>query len=95
MRIQIKYINPEIIVAVGGTALEYFCPGQKISQIRGQVLTSRRSEGKPVYGIVHPAAALRDERWEPLILKDLKALKVLNLNKTEVDSAGFGPRSVE
>jgi len=88
LMLQISSINPSVLVLVGGSALEAFLPGQKITLVHGKMQVSKR--GVRVFPIIHPAAALRDRKWQPLILQDLKNLSRIDVNR-EIE---FSPRIV-
>ena len=53
---QIEEINPEIIVLLGGSALNYFFPKTKLKDTFGTVI---EHEGRKFFITYHPAAALR------------------------------------
>lgn len=53
---QIKIINPQLIVALGRFAAEFFIPDGKISQMHG---VPHRVKGLLILPLYHPAAALR------------------------------------
>lgn len=63
LTLQLKALNPLLIVTLGRFALNYFYPGGKISRDRGQLLKLKDYNIFPVY---HPAAGLR----RTSILKD-------------------------
>ena len=56
LREQIDGIRPKLIVPLGRFATQYFLPGAKMGQSRGQAVWAGRQLIFPVY---HPAAALR------------------------------------
>lgn len=73
-------IDPHLIIAVGGTALQYFYPSGSISFVRGLPFPWKLPNGNGVwiYPILHPSYILRteDERQKkamlPLFKSDLK-----------------------
>jgi len=77
---QVEIIQPKIMVALGGTALEgLFGAGEKISRVRGTFLEFR---GIPVMPTFHPSYLLRNQSnaekrrvWEDL----LKVMEQLEL----------------
>lgn len=67
---QIEYINPEIIILLGATALKYMAgEDQRISRVRGQWLTIQGRLAMPVY---HPAALLRNPDLKRPTWEDFK-----------------------
>ena len=63
---QIKIINPKVIAPLGRFSMNYFLPFAKISRDQGKVF---EKDGKIVYPLYHPAAALR----ATAVLNDLRA----------------------
>lgn len=55
---QIELINPRIIVTLGRISMARYFPGQKITQVHGQVRNI--GHGRVAIAMFHPAAALRD-----------------------------------
>ncbi len=53
---QIEIINPKVVVTLGRFAMNYFLPDAKISRDHGRVL---KIDGRLIFPIYHPAAALR------------------------------------
>lgn len=53
---QIEIINPKIIVPLGRFAMNYFLPNAKISIDQGKIF---KIDGKKIFPMFHPAAALR------------------------------------
>lgn len=54
---QIALVDPAVLVALGGTAAEWFVgPGARIVALRGQVSSY---DGKPLVVTYHPSAAIR------------------------------------
>ena len=54
---QIQLVNPAVLVALGGTAAEWFFgPGARITALRGQVSAY---DGRPLLVTYHPSAAIR------------------------------------
>ncbi|HEX2916800.1 MAG TPA: uracil-DNA glycosylase [Chloroflexia bacterium] len=54
---QIAAINPRLIVTLGRFSMARYWPGQRISQIHGQI---KKENGRLHMPMFHPAAALRD-----------------------------------
>ncbi|MBD3251241.1 uracil-DNA glycosylase [Candidatus Uhrbacteria bacterium] len=73
---QIDMIKPDVIVAVGGTALRGLCGKGGIVRLRGKILESEDVRGRAyrVFPILHPAAALRREEWKELFERDIARL---------------------
>lgn len=65
LRMQLKTLNPPLIVTLGRFALNFFYPDGKISRDRGSLI---RTKDYQVYPIYHPAAGLRNSK----ILEDLR-----------------------
>ena len=54
---QIALLDPSLVVALGGTAAEWFVgPSARIATLRGQVLAY---DGRPLLVTYHPSAAIR------------------------------------
>ncbi len=71
---QIEAINPKVIVTLGRFSMAKFIPNARISRIHGQ---PHRVEGRLVVPMFHPAAALHQPRWRPLIEEDFARLPEL------------------
>src|SRR3989344_6209203 len=71
---QIKIINPPIIVTLGRFSMNYFLPEAKISRDHGKIFCVN---GRLVYPIYHPAAALRNPDMMTDFQKDLSKLPSL------------------
>ncbi len=66
LKLQIRIINPKIIVPLGRFAMNYFLPDAKISRDQGKAFWLK---DKLIFPIYHPAAGLRnssvlDSTWE-------------------------------
>ena len=68
---QIKIVNPSIIVTLGRHSMSRFIPGAKITQIHGQMQKIGKRFIIPMF---HPAAALHQDRFKPLLLEDFARL---------------------
>src|SRR5207302_1775721 len=68
---QIKLINPRIIVTLGRFSLGTFLPGSMISKVHGQL---EERDGRYIFPMYHPAAALHQERLRQTLLDDMKKL---------------------
>lgn len=76
---QITIIDPKLIVTLGRFSMEYMLgPGLSISKVHGQ--PKRRSDGRVVMPVFHPAAALYRGDLRPVLAADFaKIPKVLEL----------------
>jgi DNA polymerase len=68
---QIAAINPKIIITLGRFSMGKFLPGAKISGIHGQM---RKIGSRFVIAMFHPAAALHNPTYLPLIRQDFAQL---------------------
>ena len=68
---QIELINPLLIVTLGRFSLARFFPGESISRARGRV---RDKDGRRVYPIMHPAAALYRQEMRSSIEEDFRRI---------------------
>lgn len=77
---QILNINPEVIILCGGTSLESFFKGEKISDVHGKILELNIEDKVfkcvPIY---HPSPLCRVQNKEEITVTDLKT--VYNLAK--------------
>jgi DNA polymerase len=71
---QIKIVNPSIIVTLGRHSLSRFIQNAKITQIHGQMQKMGKRFIIPMF---HPAAALHQERFRPMLLEDFARLPEL------------------
>jgi uracil-DNA glycosylase family 4 len=68
---QIQLIKPRVIVTLGRFSMYRYFPGASISKIHGQ---PKRVGNTLVIPMFHPAAALHQPKWRPLIEADFKKL---------------------
>ena len=68
---QIKIVNPSIIVTLGRHSMSRFIPDAKITQIHGQMQKIGKRFIIPMF---HPAAALHQQRFRPMLLEDFAKL---------------------
>lgn len=68
---QIKIVNPSIIVTLGRHSMSRFFPDAKITQVHGQMQKVGRRFIIPMF---HPAAALHQDRFKPMLLEDFARL---------------------
>jgi len=81
---QIEIINPKIIATLGRFAMSYFLPFAKISQDHGKVFLS---EGRIIFPLYHPAAALRATAVMDDLRADFKKLPDVVVGKFPVKTA--------
>lgn len=68
---QIELIDPALIVTLGRFSLARFFPGESISRARGRV---REKDGRRIYPIMHPAAALYRQEMRSSIEEDFRRI---------------------
>jgi DNA polymerase len=68
---QIEVVDPKVIVTLGRYSMYRYFPGASISKIHGQ---SKRVGNRLIVPMFHPAAALHQPKWRPLIIEDFKKL---------------------
>ena len=68
---QIELIAPLLIVTLGRFSLARFFPGEGITRARGRL---RERDGRRIYPIMHPAAALYRQEMRGLIVEDFKRI---------------------
>lgn len=71
---QIEIINPKIIVTLGRFSMNYFIPTAKITRDQGKIFYI---DGRLIFPIFHPAAALRSTRVLEQFLKSFKKLPIV------------------
>ena len=82
---QIELIDPKLIVTLGRFSLSKFFPKENISKARGKV---RQVEGRLVYPMMHPAAALHRNELRSTIVGDFKAIPGLLTETPPVQEQG-------
>ena len=85
---QIELLNPALIVTLGRVSLARFFPGESMTQARGKV---RNKDGRHIYPVMHPAAALYRQEVRPGIIEDFKAIPGV---LTGIRNAEAAPTSV-
>jgi uracil-DNA glycosylase family 4 len=68
---QLEVIEPRLIVPLGRQALSHFAPDVKITQAHGQVV---QHEGRTIFPMFHPAAALHNEDLMATVHEDARRL---------------------
>ncbi len=71
---QIELIDPLLIVTLGRFSLARFFPGESISRARGRV---RQKNGRSIYPVMHPAAALHRQELRATIMQDFQAIPAI------------------
>jgi DNA polymerase len=71
---QIELVNPRVIVTLGRYSMERYFPGASITKIHGQ---PKRVGGRLIVPMFHPAAALYQPKWRPLLVEDFGRLPAL------------------
>jgi uracil-DNA glycosylase len=69
---QLDVIRPKLLVPLGRHALARFAPDVKITQTHGQVI---ERDGRTLFPMFHPAAALRNPRLRETLHEDARALR--------------------
>jgi uracil-DNA glycosylase family 4 len=68
---QIELINPKVVVTLGRFSMNYFLPEAKISRDRGHIFMI---DGRIIFPVFHPAAALRSPDMMRGFEEDIKKL---------------------
>jgi DNA polymerase len=68
---QMEIINPKVTVTLGRFAMNYFAPYAKMTRDHGRVLLV---DGRTVFPVYHPAAALRSKQMMEVFREDIKKL---------------------
>ena len=69
---QLEVIEPKLLVPLGRHALARFAPDAKITEAHGRVL---ERDGRTLFPMFHPAAALRNPRLRETLHEDAQALR--------------------
>lgn len=85
---QLDVIKPQIVVTLGRHSMEYFIPGQKISEVHGQPKQITFGESKLVIvPLYHPAAALYNGSMRTTLINDfMKLPKIIDILKNEKEN---------
>ena len=78
---QIQLVNPKVIVTLGRYSLARYFPKESISRIHG---TPRRMDGRIIFPMYHPAAALHQQSLKGAIQDDFKKLSKILKESQEV-----------
>ena len=71
---QIELINPKLIVTLGRFSLGRFFPGESVTRARGKL---REKDGRRIFPVLHPAAALRRPELRKTLVEDFRAIASL------------------
>jgi uracil-DNA glycosylase len=69
---QLQVIRPRLLVPLGRHALARFAPDVKIGDVHGHVL---QRDGRTLFPMYHPAAALHNQRLLETLVADARALR--------------------
>ncbi len=79
---QIELLDPKLIVTLGRFSLARFFPGESISRARGKV---REKDGRLIYPVMHPAAALHRQELRSVIIKDFSEIPAIMADMPRVE----------
>ena len=68
---QIELIDPKLIVTLGRFSLGRFFPGESVTRARGKL---RHKDGRHIFPVLHPAAALRRPELRKTLVDDFRAI---------------------
>jgi DNA polymerase len=68
---QVELIDPKVIVTLGRFSMYRYFPGASITKIHGQ---AQRVGHRLIVPMFHPAAALHQPKWRPLLIEDFQKL---------------------
>ena len=68
---QIELVNPKLIVTLGRFSLGRFFPGESVTRARGRL---RQKDGRLIFPVLHPAAALRRPELRATMVEDFRAI---------------------
>ena len=84
---QIELINPKVIVTLGRFSLGRFFPGESITRARGK---PRVKDGRTIFPVLHPAAALRRTELRKTLVDDFRTMAQV---VQETDRPALEPRT--
>lgn len=70
---EVKEVNPNLVVALGGTACWALLHDPRIKKLRGS--PHRGLTGHKVFPTYHPAAVLREYKLRPIVFSDFKKIR--------------------
>ena len=83
---QVELIAPKIVATLGRFSMARFLDsGESITRVHGR---PRRVAGRLVMPLIHPAAALRQDRYREVLKEDFQRLKRLLTGELEVPGDG-------
>jgi DNA polymerase len=68
---QLEIVAPVLVVPLGRHALAHFAPGAKIGEVHGRRI---EANGRALYPLYHPAAALRSTKLRETLFADARGL---------------------
>lgn len=68
---ELEVVQPNLVIALGSTAMWALCSTAKISAVRGTVTAASLVPGLKVLPTYHPAAVLRNWALRPIVVADL------------------------
>jgi uracil-DNA glycosylase family 4 len=69
---QLEVIHPRLLVPLGRHALKRFAPDAKIGEVHGRVV---EHDGRVLFPMYHPAAALHNQSLRATLVEDARALR--------------------
>ncbi len=84
---QIELVNPKLIVTLGRFSLGRFFPGEGVTRARGKL---RQKDGRRIFPVLHPAAALRRPELRKTLVDDFRAIaEILEVDAFPDSPPGF------
>lgn len=71
---QVQLLKPKVVVTLGRYSLAHFFPQESVSKAHGR---PRKQGGITIYPMLHPAAALHQQKYRSLIEEDIKRIPQL------------------
>jgi DNA polymerase len=68
---QLAIVRPRLLVPLGRHALARFAPDAKIGEVHGRPV---EADGRPLFPLYHPAAALHNQSLRTTLVEDARAL---------------------
>jgi uracil-DNA glycosylase family 4 len=72
LQAQLEVIRPRLLVPLGRHALKRFAPRAAIGEVHGRVLDA---DGRALFPMYHPAAAMHNQRLLPTLIVDARTLR--------------------
>jgi DNA polymerase len=72
LQAQLAVIRPRLLVPVGRHALKRFAPDAAIGEVHGRVI---ERDGRTLFPMYHPAAAMHNQRLLPTLIHDARTLR--------------------